>query len=167
MPKQLLTTIIISLMIAGGLTLVWYWQTDPERQIEKTLTAMAELGSSPAGESSIAKTLKTRRLIEYFSDNAFIEWPGDEVIPAGRWTGREQISQQVLVLAAKNSANYSVSLTDLTIEVKRRPAGAGAQFTLVVREGLDTWAWLAEADLAKIERRWLVSQLIFKPILRP
>ncbi|MBI4136228.1 MAG: hypothetical protein HY481_01620 [Candidatus Vogelbacteria bacterium] len=143
---------------------LWYWRSNPERQIGKTLTIMAELGSAPAGESSIAKALKTRQLVEHFSNQAFIEWPGDEVIPAGRWAGREQISQQVL--AAKNSANYSVSLADLAIAAKRRRADATVQFTLIAREGLDTWAWLAKANLLKADRRWLVTQLIFAPILR-
>ncbi len=125
---------------------------------------MAELGSSPVGESSIAKAVKSQKLGDYFSEDAFIEWPGDEVIPSGRWTGRDNIIQQVL--AAKNSANYSVLLDDLSIEANRRQVRAGAQFTLVVREGLDTWAWLAKADLLKAGRRWSATRVIFTPILR-
>ncbi len=125
---------------------------------------MAELGSSPVGESSIAKVVKSQKLGEYFSEDAFIEWPGDEIIPAGRWTGRDNIIQQVL--AAKNSATYQVAVDDLIIEAKRRNRVAAAEFTLVVREGVNTWAWLGVARLLRADRRWSVSQLIFAPILR-
>lgn len=126
---------------------------------------MAELGSSPAGESSITKALKAKKLGEYFAPDAFIEWPGDEVIPAGRWAGRENIIQQVLV--AKNSANYQVSVDNPSIESGRRNRAATAKFTLVVREGINTtWAWLGTAQLLKNGRLWSVTQMTFAPILR-
>ncbi|MBI2097560.1 MAG: hypothetical protein HYT46_01335 [Candidatus Vogelbacteria bacterium] len=162
--NKTLAIIICSLLVVVGLLTIWYWRTNPERQIRKTLTTMAELGSSPAGESSIAKAVKSQKLGEYFSEDGFIEWPGDEVIPAGRWTGREQINQQVL--AAKNSATYQVSVDDLIIETRRWNRSAAAEFTLVVREGVNTWAWLGATHLFKDGRRWSVTQLIFAPILR-
>lgn len=155
---------VLALTVAAGLATIWYWRSNPDRQIKKTLTTMAELGSSPVSESSIAKVLKTQRLAEYFSEDAFIEWPGDEVIPAGRWLGRENIIQQVL--AAKNSATYQVSIDDLVIVSKRRRHDATAKFTLVVREGVSTWVWLGNAQLFKDGRRWSATQLKFSPILR-
>ena len=129
---------------------------------------MAGLGSAAVGESPIAKVVKSRKLSEYFSENAIIKWPGDEVIPAGQWSGREQIGQQVL--AAKNSATYQVSIEDLDVASNRRQREATARFTLVVREGVRaTWAWLGEARLIKDRDhrgQWLVTQLAFSSILR-
>ena len=166
MTKKTLTTIVLSLLVIIGLITIWYWRTNPDRQIKKTLAIMAELGSSPVGESSIAKALKAKKLGEHFSPDAFIEWPGDEIIPAGRWANRENITQQTL--AAKNSTNYQVSVEDPKIESERRRRDATAEFTLVVREGINTtWAWLGVAKLLKNDRRWLVTQLTFTSILRP
>ena len=156
--------ITIVLVIIISLIAVWFWYTSPSRQIEKTLETMAELGSAPTGESSIAKALKSQSLSKYFSEAAFIDWPGDEVIPAGRWAGREQITQQVL--AAKSSASYQVSISDLLIEAPRRTIVGAAEFTLVVREGVNTWAWLAQVQLSKNGQQWLVNQLVFEPILK-
>ena len=165
MNKKTLTVIVLSLLVIIGLATIWYWQTNPERQIKKTLALMAELGSSPVGESPIAKALKAKKLGGYFLPNAFIEWPGDEIIPAGRWTGRENIIQQVL--AAKNSANYQVSVDNPSIESERRNRDATAEFILVVREGANTtWAWLGVARFLKDGQRWSVTRLTFTPILR-
>ena len=129
---------------------------------------MAELGSSPLGESTIVKALKTQRLAEYFSAAATVEWSSDETTSGGHWVGRDQISQQVL--AAKNTVAYQVSLVDLVIKAKRRDPAASAKFTLVAEEESkirsDTRVWLAEALLLKEGRRWQVAQLIFQPTLR-
>lgn len=165
MNKKNSIIVLFIIIIIGGLTVGWYWQTNPDRQIRKILATMAELGSAPVGESPIVKAVKSRKLEGYFSADGFIEWPGDEVIPAGRWTGGKQIAEQVL--AAKNSAIYEVKIDNLTVEAERRDRGAEAKFTLVVREGLNTtWAWLGEARFVRAGSSWLATQLIFAPILR-
>lgn len=156
--------IFLTIIIIGAAAGFWRWRTDPERQIRKTLTAMAELGSVPAGESAIEKALKTSELTEYFTAGAVIEWSSDTTVNADQWAGRENIKQRVLT--AKNSAAYQISISDLMIDAKRRRSEARAEFNLTAREGSRTWSWLATARLVKVGRRWFVNRLTFQPVLR-
>lgn len=164
MNKNLLVAVAVALLTTAGVFGWWYWRSSPERQIKKLLVAITELGSSPIGESTITKALRAQKLARYFSADSFVEWPGDEIIPAGRWSGRENIRQQVL--AAKSSATYSVAVEDLAIVAQRRSPTAGADFSLVVKEGGRVWAWLATVRLMRISGDWSVNQVVLKPILR-
>lgn len=164
MNKKFAIVLVVLLLFVSGFGF-WYWQSLPSRQIVKTLETMAELGSSPPAEPRINQTLAARRLADHFSQQAFIEWPGDELIPAGRWSGRESIMTQVL--AAKNSATYKVSVVDLTLTAVRGRRQAETSFSLTVREGGRIWTWLAGAQLIKDGGDWLVDQLFLNPVLRP
>ena len=164
MNKKTLSLIIIAVVASGLIIGLWLWWSSPRRQITKTLETVATLSGSALLESPEEKLANATELVKYFAPAIIIEWPGDEVIPAGRWEGTEQIYNQVL--SYKNKAIYKIKISDLVIQAARGQTTATAEFNLTVSQQRNFWAWQAVAELTKVTGRWQIAKLNFMPVIQ-
>lgn len=163
--KNTLFTIGIALVIVGFFG--WRIYTSPERQIKRGFIKMAELASISGQETTLKKAAKTSNLMRYFSLEAVIDWSADNLGGPRSWDGREQIQQTMLTV--KNSLmSLEVKIADIAITVQRGKPRAETRFHLTVKTSpAEIFAWQAVAQLEKIWRRWLVTEIKIEPILRP
>ncbi len=158
------TLVIVGVTVIGLMIGLWLFFSSPRRQITKMLEAVAELSTSSVLESPEKKLANAKELVSYFTPSIIIEWPGDEVVSAGRWEGTDQIYDRVL--GYKKQTIYKIKISDLVIEASRGKPLAQAGFNLVVSQGRAVWAWQARAELTKATGRWQIAKLNFTPVIQ-